>query len=85
MQRRDDRPVLVRIVLVSDRKTISPRRAHSASTAQIISLKYGLEIAEIARPTVPVEASFSERAKVFGVYPTAATTSLTRWTFSGET
>ena len=51
---------------VSDRKTISPSRLHSASMAQIMSAKYGLEMAEIARPTLLEEARFSARASVFG-------------------
>ena len=42
-----------------------PRRAHSASTAQMMSLKYGLDMAEIASPTLLVDATFSERARPF--------------------
>ena len=57
---------------MSDRNTISPSFAHSFSIAQIRSAKYGFEIADIARPTLLVVARFSERASVFGVYPTSS-------------
>lgn len=48
-------------------------------------MKYGLLIADTASPMDRVRAVTSERARVFGVYPSSSMASRTAWRVCGST